>query len=89
MLDEFNALAELDQSSDRFWDGLDEFERKYGDRFVTEYAMTDPAEDMAETFMVFVLQDRPGGTGIADQKLLFFWDYPELVELRSEIRAAR
>jgi hypothetical protein len=89
IIDEFNALAELDQFSDRFWDGLDEFERKYGDRFVTEYAMTDPAEDIAESFMVFVLEDRPGGASIADQKVLFFYEYPELVSLRATIRAAR
>lgn len=88
ILDESNALAELDEFSDEFWDGLDEFESKYGDRFVSEYAMTDPAEDMAETFMVFVLNDRPSGSSIADEKIDFFYDYPELVSLRDAIRAA-
>ncbi len=88
ILDESNALAELDEFSDEFWAGLDEFESKYGDRFVSEYAMTDPAEDMAETFMVFVLDDRPSGSSIADEKIDFFYGYPELVSLRDAIRAA-
>lgn len=55
--------------------------------FVTDYAATDPAEDIAETFMVFVVKSKPSSAGtVADQKILFFWDYPELVSLRALIR---
>ena len=88
ILAEFNELSGAGEFSDGFWADLDAFERKYGDRFVTEYAMTDPAEDLAESFMVFVLNDRPGGSGIAEQKVLFFYEYAELVSLRAAIRAA-
>lgn len=64
---------------------LTEFYEKYQDRFVTEYAATNPEEDIAEAWTFFVLGDKPAGDGIAGQKVLFFYNYPELVELRSAI----
>ena len=85
LLDEFGDLEELDD--DAYWDAVDEITERYGDHFVTEYAMTNPAEDIAETFAIFVLEDRPTGNTVAEQKLLFLYDFPELVTLRDEIRA--
>jgi len=61
---------------------------KYKDRFVSDYAATDPVEDFAETFTNFVKGDKPTGTSIANQKILFFYNYPELVTMRDEIRKA-
>lgn len=57
------------------------------DDFVTEYASENIAEDMAESFTFFIieLEERTGNTG-ADAKVMFFYTYPELVELRDEIR---
>lgn len=63
-----------------------EFYERYEDHFVTDYAATNPGEDIAESWTHFVLNDRPAGNTIADQKVAFFYDYPELVELRSNIR---
>lgn len=58
------------------------------DDFVTKYATTNPREDIAESFTDFVLRSKPvNGTLIKDQKILFFYDYPELVTLRDSIRA--
>lgn len=54
--------------------------------FVSDYARTNIAEDMAESFAFFVMNGRPTGSTVADQKVLFFWNYPELVQLRSAIR---
>ncbi len=54
--------------------------------FVTDYAATNASEDIAESFSYYVLRDKPTGDTIADQKLLFFYQYPELVELRDAIR---
>ena len=60
---------------------------KYPDRFVTEYAATNPGEDIAEVFTVFVIQEQmPSGNSIADQKVRMMYDYPELVQLRTQIR---
>jgi len=65
-----------------------EFYAKYQDRFVSEYAVTSPGEDFAESFTHFVLSDRTGAITIAEQKINFFYDFPELVDLRQFIRAS-
>ena len=57
------------------------------DDFVSDYAATNVIEDIAESFMVFVLENRPTGTSVAAQKLEFFWGIPEYVEIRERIRA--
>lgn len=54
---------------------------------VDSYAgLSGISEDIAETFMVFVTSAKPEGDTIADQKVRFFYDYPELVALRAYIR---
>lgn len=60
---------------------------QYPDRFVSDYAATNPAEDIAEVFSIFVTKDNePTGNSIADQKLKLMYDYPELIELRNNMR---
>lgn len=68
-----------------YYTRLNEFYEKYQDQFVTEYAATNPVEDLAETWAYFILTPMPKGSTIANQKVLFFYEYPELVELRQEI----
>lgn len=55
--------------------------------FVTDYASTDPSEDIAESFTYFVLWDAPEGDAVWEEKLNFFYRYPELVEFRTQARA--
>jgi hypothetical protein len=55
--------------------------------FVSDYAATNVVEDIAESFMTFVLEDQPDGQSVTAQKLDFFWNYPELVTIRERIRA--
>ncbi len=86
ILDEWQALDEI-ADEDAYWEALDRFWSRHSDRFVSDYAATNPGEDMAETFAWFVLHDRPTGDSIAERKVLFMWDQPELVSLREEIRA--
>ena len=57
----------------------------YADQFLTSYAATSPEEDIAESWAFFLLSPRPEPTSIANQKILFFYEYPELVALRQEI----
>jgi hypothetical protein len=66
---------------------LDDFYIKYQDQFLTQYAPTSPEEDIAEAWTFFVLSPRPEPTSMANLKVLFFYDYPELVALREQIRA--
>jgi hypothetical protein len=64
---------------------LDDFYKTYQDQFVTDYAPTSPAEDIAESWAFFILAPKPEATSIANEKILFFYEYPELVALRSQI----
>ncbi|MEK4229138.1 hypothetical protein [Solibacillus sp. FSL H8-0538] len=69
----------------QFWDGggYDELEEYY----VSEYAMTSPQEDFAESWAHFVLTGTPVGDSVVEEKILFFYQYEELVELRARILA--
>lgn len=64
-----------------------EFYLDHEEDFVSDYAATNVAEDLAETFMTYVIEDAATGDSLAAQKLRFFDDYPEYVELREHIRA--
>jgi hypothetical protein len=93
------------------------FHQKYYDRFLTYYAGSNPVEDFAESFTVFVLWDDEAianhkkickkegwnwfdqgirekwcekiyrDNSIWEEKIRFFYDFPELVEMRDFIRS--
>lgn len=54
--------------------------------FVSDYAATNVEEDIAESFRVFVLENKATGNSVKDQKVNFFYQFPELVKMRTEIR---
>ena len=58
------------------------------ERFVSEYAATDIAEDFAESFAVFALQDLPPAGLERDEKVRFFEQFPDLVAIREDLRGA-
>ncbi len=64
---------------------LESFYRKYREQFIDDYAVTDPSEDIAETWAYYILSPEPKGSSIADQKIKFFYQFPELVRLRQQI----
>jgi hypothetical protein len=94
------ASAYLYQFYDEFWadytnapdlENVDgdiayEFYRANEDDFVSDYAATNIGEDFAETFMTFVLEESWEGDTVIARKLDFFTRFPELVQLRQEIR---
>jgi len=55
------------------------------DEFLSLYAATDMREDVAVSFEQFVLGPKPSGSRIAEQKVLFFYEFPELVLLREQV----
>ena len=63
-----------------------EFYLEHEDDFVSDYAATNVVEDLAESFMTFVLEDEPSGDTTIAEKLKFFWAYPEFVAIRDRIR---
>jgi hypothetical protein len=64
---------------------LKDFYRIYQDQFLSDYAPTSPVEDIAESWAFFVLSPKPELNSIANEKILFFYEYPELVERRMQI----
>ncbi len=82
--DEWQKIDNIESDTKR-QNKLDAFYRKYKDQFVDDYAVTNPSEDIAETWAFFVLNPKPDGNSIADQKISFFYNYPELVQLRQQI----
>jgi hypothetical protein len=75
----------LEEDDDVYYQRLDDFYVKYQDQFVNGYAATNPEEDIAEAWSFFVLGPKPNGDTIAEEKILFFYDYPELAQLREKI----
>jgi hypothetical protein len=88
-IDRYQEWLEIDAEEDENTrlDLMEQFYQDYQDEFVTDYAATNPEEDIAETWTLFVLEPKPAGDSIAEQKVLFFYEYPELVRLRAEIAA--
>lgn len=87
---------------DAFWSGYDEhpdlenvdadiaydFYLANEEDFVSDYAATNIGEDFAESFMTFVLEDDWSADTVTGAKLEFFTQYPELVAVREQMRAA-
>jgi hypothetical protein len=74
--------------NEKFWKNIKN--PKYSsEKFVTEYATTDVTEDFAESFSYFVLGKGKEslGASVRDQKVSLFYSYPELVTIRSSMRA--
>lgn len=70
---------------DDYYAALDAFYLAHQNAFVSDYAATNPGEDIAESFTAFILQPKPTGRAMADDKVRFFYRYPEMVELREQI----
>lgn len=60
---------------------------RHNDDFLNSYAASIPSEDICESFVAFVRRDEVAGEKVWEKKVLFFYDYPELVELRATLRA--
>jgi hypothetical protein len=82
---EWKKDAKLTEDGDVDEDGVYAFYEKYPDQFVSDYAATNPSEDLAESWTYFVYSDKPRDDSIANQKILFFYQYPELVQLRQKM----
>lgn len=81
----------------QFWPGVTDIdesddgvaERHVEGGFVSQYAATNPYEDIAESFAEWVLDgDVSAAGGVIGDKLRFFDAYPELIDLKAGVRAA-
>jgi len=85
-IDEFWTEADMDaaaESNDPDWLWTN---RERQENFVSNYAATDPAEDFAESFTVFVIDGRADGDDLADEKVNYFFKFEKMEELRELIR---
>jgi len=48
-------------------------------------AATSPVEDIAEAWSFFIFSPKPGPDSIANEKVMLFYEFPELVQLREKI----
>lgn len=85
--DEWQTIDVMQYEDDLtpYYNALLNFYLTHQDQFVDDYATTHPAEDIAESFTYFVFSPKPTGNSIVEQKILFFYEYPELIELREQI----
>ena len=74
-------------NEDKKIEDIDAFYSLNKDNFVTHYASTNAYEDFAETFVGFILNkyDDDYFTPQIKQKINFFYQYPNLVVLRTQI----
>lgn len=83
--------ADVEQEAleaDSFEEYLSVMEQFYDDHeslFLNSYAATNIREDMAESFSFFVLNARPTGDSVPEQKADFYYGFPELAEHRHQI----
>ncbi len=85
MIDEAERISMI-EAENEYFDAVDAFLARHEGAFVTDYAATNPGEDLAETIAVFILTDRPDGNEVRDDKVLFLWNDPEFVTVRERIR---
>lgn len=86
IIDEQKSLLGEEKYSEEKLENLMSFYDTYQNQFVSDYAAFNPMEDFAESFYMFVLNDQPIGDLIKDQKVKFFYEFPELVSMRDDIR---
>lgn len=79
------ATSESSSETNRF-DILRSYFESNKDRFVSDYATLSPDEDMAETFVSFVLEPKPIGFTISERKILYFYNNSGLVSVREKLR---
>lgn len=91
-VNEFWSDSDLARAQ-KFAESKDSYEQAYKyykqhkNEYVTDYAALNPEEDFSETFMDFVLLTKPTGDLIKNQKVNFFYQYPDLIKIRNEIRS--
>lgn len=80
-----DAMQYEPDASLKYYNALYDFYQMHRDRFVSDYSVTHPTEDIAESFAHFIFSPKPHGDSIREQKVRFFYEYPELVRLREDI----
>lgn len=86
VLEEWDIIQSENDEELRHMD-LEDFHDEFKDQFTTAYSAETPEEDIAESWTFFVMDSKPYGKQIRDQKVRFFYQFPELVKYRGAIRS--
>jgi len=73
--------------SEKHFEVTQSYYRKNINRFVSDYATISSDEDMAETFVYFIIENKPTTNTIRSQKILAFYQESDLIEIRMQVRA--
>ncbi len=74
-------------TSEEVEDIREELYAEHRSKFVNSYAMTNPTEDLAESFTYFVYANNLSKTNsIKDKKMKFFKEFPELRQLKEHFK---
>jgi hypothetical protein len=74
------------QNDENFRSKMLEFYQNNTDSFISENAFFSPEEDFAESFRYFILSPGPLESKTKDQKLLFFYEFDDLVDFKKEVQ---
>ena len=85
--DQSHAAAVARATPSRQADLLSLYFEANPDRFVTDYATVSPDEDMAETFVAFVVNEaKPAASSVKNQKIRNFYTDRAFVAVRNNLR---
>lgn len=82
---DYRHANKVDDARDQFA-LLEKYYDSNKDRFVSDYATMNVDEDMAESFVSFVVNARPTGSRLRDDKVRFFYSSPTMVAERTRLR---
>lgn len=78
-------VEDTNQSDDAIKE-TDKYYKSHKSEFVSDYAASAPEEDLAESFMYFIFS-KPVKGELAKRKVNFFYKYPDLVEMKTDIQS--
>lgn len=82
-LDDYEEWQELNVQNDI--EAQNKFYIQHTEDFVTPYAVVHPEEDIAESWTFFILSPKQSNTTVAQKKQNFFYQFPELIDIRAQI----
>lgn len=77
--------AQDTQTFEEYLNMMEHFYDRHSDQFLNSYAASNIKEDMAESFAYFALHPKPAGKTVYEQKVNFYYKFPELVEYRQQM----
>jgi hypothetical protein len=73
------------ETDEEYYQVMGTFYENHESLFLNDYAATNIKEDLAESFSYFVLNPKPEGNSVPEQKINFYYEFPELVKYRHQI----